>query len=186
MLIFNFFAILFNLHSPVLKNQFPISVSILCGCGCGWTTWALCIGQTCSAFLNILIHSYINQQEKALSHTECSCTDESVNLVHLLSTRNASQIITPPWCNSQVSLPCSPLCSNSHTKYKVNKLDLPMSYITPYNTLDPHPSCYFQFLWKYKSMQTFCRSLIYWIYKPYSCITYNHHSGSQSKHRIQV
>jgi hypothetical protein len=49
MLIFNRFASSSNLHSSVLKNQFPSSFSILCGCGCGWMTQELCISPTRSA-----------------------------------------------------------------------------------------------------------------------------------------
>jgi hypothetical protein len=50
--------------------------------------------------------------------------------------KNVSQIVASPWCNSQVSLPCSPLRSNSYTNCKVNRLALPTSHMTPYNT---HP-----------------------------------------------
>jgi hypothetical protein len=57
--------------------------------------------------------------------------------------RNVSQIICPPWCNSQVSQPCSLLCGNSHTNCKVDRLALPTSYMSPYNT-SPALSIFFE------------------------------------------
>jgi hypothetical protein len=66
-----------------------------------------------------------------------TCADEFVHLVHLLPTKNISQIVAPPQCNSQISLPCSPLYSNSHTNCKVGRLVLPTSHMTSYSTPPP-------------------------------------------------
>jgi hypothetical protein len=67
-------------------------------------------------------------------------------MYHLLPTKNVLQIIAPPWCNSQVLLPCSSHRSNSHT------------HMTPYNTPPSHyHTLYFHFLKKYKSAETFLK-----------------------------
>jgi hypothetical protein len=133
-----------NNHSSVLKKQFPTSSFILCGCGCGWTTRALCVSHTRMATLklfNPLIHDSTGESTDPILSTH----DEFVHLVHLLPTKNVSQVAAPPLRNCQVSLPCSPLHSSSHTNCKVNRLALPTSHMTPHNT-HPHPSRSFHFL----------------------------------------
>jgi hypothetical protein len=81
-------------------------------------------------------------------HTEHACADKFIHLVQLLPTKNISQIVAPSRCNSQVSLPCSPLCSNSHTNCKVNRLASPTSHMTPHNTSPPPPLPLFPFFSK--------------------------------------
>jgi hypothetical protein len=67
------------------------------------------------------------------------CADEFVHVLRSMpfAHKTVSQIVAPPWCYSQVLLPCSPLHSNTHTNSKVNRLALPTSQMPPYNTLIP-------------------------------------------------
>jgi hypothetical protein len=109
-----------------------------------------------------------HSQERSVSHTHLAIFKHFSPLIHnftretivpLLSThammnlstwytfcpqKNVSQNVAPPWCNSQVLLLCSPLCSNSHIKCKVNRLTLPTGHMTPYNTSFPNFSIFFK------------------------------------------
>jgi hypothetical protein len=78
-------------------------------------------------------HTQLSEIEHC-PHTVHTFTEEFVHLAHLLPTKNVLQIVAPPCCSSQVSLPCSLLRRNSHTNCKVNRLALPTSHMTPYNT----------------------------------------------------
>lgn len=111
-----------------------------CGCGCGWTTRALCISHTCTAIFkhfNPLIHNFVRESIVPILST---------HVLMNLSTwytfcpqKIISQIIASPWCNSQVLLPCSLLHSNSRTYCKVNRLAFLTSHMTTYNTSPPLP-----------------------------------------------
>jgi hypothetical protein len=103
-------------------------------CDCGWMARALCINHTCMAiskYFNPLIHN--STRERALS--PILSTHALMNLSTWCTfwpQKTLSQIVAPPWCNSQVSLACPPLRSNSHTNCKVNRLALPTSHMAPY------------------------------------------------------
>jgi hypothetical protein len=61
-------------HSSALKNQFPSSFFVLCDCGCGWTTWALCISHTrmtISKYFSPLIHSSSRESIVPILSTMC-------------------------------------------------------------------------------------------------------------------
>jgi hypothetical protein len=122
-----------------LKNQFPSSFFILCGCGCGWTTWALCISHICTVIFknfNPLLHN-----------------STRVSIVPILSTHVLMNLST--WCTicpqktyHRLLLLLgailkfhlfSPLRSNSHTNCKVNRLAFLTSHMTPYNTSPTPP-----------------------------------------------
>jgi hypothetical protein len=128
-------------YSSGLKYQFPSSFFILCGFVCGWMTRVLCIIHIRTAifkYLNPLIHNFTRESIFPILST---------HMLINLSTRytfcpqkSVSQIVAPPWCNSQVSLPCSTLCSNSHINCKANRLALLTSHMTPYSTVHLTPT----------------------------------------------
>jgi hypothetical protein len=132
--------------SSVLKNQFPSTFFILCGCGSGWTTRALCLSHIYMAIVkhfNPLIHYFMEESIFPILSTHVLMNLSTWYTFY--QQKYISQNVAPPWCNSHVSLPCSLLHSNSHINCKINRLALLTSHMTPYSTPPPPPFPLFPF-----------------------------------------
>jgi hypothetical protein len=131
----------------------------LCGCGCGWTTRALCISHTRTAIFWTFqsIHTQLYETQHC-PHTEHTRADEFVHLVHLLPMNR----------NKRITDRCSSLlqtlkfgCDVHHfvatRTLTARSTGLPCRLLTWHPTIPPHPHPYrsFHFRRQYKSAEIF-------------------------------
>jgi hypothetical protein len=109
-------------HHSYFKESVPISFFILCTCGCGWMTWVLHMSHTHAATFKHSVHSYTTLRYSTVPKLRIHVLINLFTWYTFCPQKNAPQTIAPPWFNSQVSLARSPLHSNSHTNFKVNRL----------------------------------------------------------------
>jgi hypothetical protein len=90
-----------NYHNtyPKVSNNYCLSIfHVLFVCMCGWPPLPVCIKNTGSAVLNILIHSYKLHCNKEFCPSLEPIIVGSLPLSFLLSTKNAILHVAFPWC----------------------------------------------------------------------------------------